>query len=587
MYLNCRIRIPDTGGKISVKTIDGTPYVYIERGRTYNKEKQYTEPKRTCIGKRDKEQPAFMYPNEKFLKFFPRELLPIEKDTQFRSGCLHIGAYIVIRKIISDYHLDEMIGRIIGQDAGLFLDLAAYSIITEDNAGQYYPDYAYNHALFTENMHIYSDSKVSDFLQHVTVDQRIKFLNEWNAKRDHREKIYISYDATDKISQAGDIDMVELGHSKNDKEEDIFNYSIAYDRDNREPLYYEAYPGSIADVSQLQITLKKAKSYGYEHIGFILDRGYFCKENIEFMDENGYDFVLMVKGMKALVSEIVLEVQGKFENDRKNSIRAFKVSGITVKRKLYATDKKERYFHIYYDDGRKARDRESFEDKIDRMHNLLKKCMGEAVHPKGEYEKYFDLIFWHPGQEDEKFMSCAEKIGIINRQIKLCGYFVIVTSAKMTAEEALILYKSRDGSEKTFRGDKSYLGARAERVYSNESIDTKIFIGFVATIIRSRMYVLLTEEVARMEKKQNYMTVPAALKELEKIEMLKGADNEYNLDYAVTATQKAILKAFDMTAENIHNQARDISSDLLRIEMEAIEAEAVKRKAKLEGSMQQ
>ena len=272
MYLNCRIRIPDTGGKISVKTIDGTPYVYIERGRTYNKEKQYTEPKRTCIGKRDKEQPAFMYPNEKFLKFFPRELLPIEKDTQFRSGCLHIGAYIVIRRIISEYHLDEMIGRIIGQDAGLFLDLAAYSIITEDNAGQYYPDYAYNHALFTENMHIYSDSKVSDFLQHVTVDQRIKFLNEWNAKRDHREKIYISYDATDKISQAGDIDMVELGHSKNDKEEDIFNYSIAYDRDNREPLYYEAYPGSIADVSQLQITLKKAKSYGYEHIGFILDR---------------------------------------------------------------------------------------------------------------------------------------------------------------------------------------------------------------------------------------------------------------------------------------------------------------------------
>ena len=76
------------------------------------------------------------------------------------------------------------------------------------------------------------------------------------------------------------------------------------------------------------------------------------------MDENGYDFVLMVKGMKALVSEIVLEVQGKFENDRKNSIRAFKVSGITVKKKLYATDKKERYFHIYYDDGRKARDRE-------------------------------------------------------------------------------------------------------------------------------------------------------------------------------------------------------------------------------------
>ena len=76
------------------------------------------------------------------------------------------------------------------------------------------------------------------------------------------------------------------------------------------------------------------------------------------------------------------------------------------------------------------------------------------------------------------------------------------------------------------------------------------------------------------------MTVPAALKELEKIEMLKGADNEYNLDYAVTATQKTILKAFDMTADNIHRQARALSSDLLRIETDAFEKQA----AQEEGS---
>lgn len=576
MYLNCRVKIPDSGGNISVKTINGTSYIYLERGRTYNKEKKYNEPIRKCIGKRDVEQPAFMYPNERFLKYFPRGLLPFEKDTQFRSGCIHFGAYVVIRKIISEYKLDEMISRIIGADAGLFLDLATYSIITEDNAGQYYPDYAYNHALFTDNMRIYSDSKVSDFLQDVTIDQRIKFLNEWNAKRDHREKIYISNDATNKISQAGDIDMIELGHAKTGQETDIFNYSIAYDRNNQEPLFYEAYPGSIPDVSHLRHTLTKAKSYGYEHVGFILDRGYFCKENIEFMDDSGYDFVIMVKGMKAFVSDIVLEVHGTFENDRKNSIRAYKVSGTTVKRKLYATDKKDRYFHIYYDDERKAKERETFEGNIDRMGRKLKECMGEPIRPGGDYMKYFDLIYWHEGQPDEVFMSGVEKTKIINRAIKLCGYFVIITSEKMTASEALMLYKSRDASEKTFRGDKSYLGARAERVYSNESVDTKIFIGFVSTIIRSRMYVLLKEETARMDKKQNYMTIPAAIKELEKIELLKGADNEYNLDYAVTATQKAILKAFDMTAENIHAQAREISSDLLRVEMETIEANATK-----------
>ena len=582
MYLGCRVKIPRDGGNITVKTINGTPYVYIERGRTYSKEKKYSIPKRTCIGKRDNEQPDFMFPNEKFLKFFPREALPSEKDGRIRSGCLHVGVFFVVRKIISDYKLDEMIARIIGQDAGLFLDLAAYSIITEDNAGQYYPDYAYNHALFTDDMKVYSDSKVSDFLKDVTVDQRIQFLNEWNAKRDHREKIYISYDSTNKKSQAGEIDMVELGHAKEGIEEDIFNYAVAYDRNNREPLFYESYPGSIVDVSQLQHTLKKAKSYGYEHIGFILDRGYFCKENIRFMDDYGYDFVIMVKGMKSLVSSLILEVQGSFENDRRNSIRAFKVSGTTVKRKLYAGDSKERYFHIFYDDGKKAGERENFEDKIDRMSRKLRDLMGEPVRPGGDYRKYFDLVFWHEGLEDEKFMSGIERADVINREIRLCGYFVIVTSAKMTAEEALVLYKSRDASEKTFRADKSYLGARAERVYSNESVDTKIFIGFVATIIRSRIYTLLKDEAARLDKKPNYMTVPAAIKELENIEMLKGADNEYNLDYAVTATQKTILKAFDMTADNIHRQARGLSADLLRIETGAFERQAA---AQAEGGM--
>ena len=34
--------------------------------------------------------------------------------------------------------------------------------------------------------------------------------------------------------------MVEMGHSKNGTEEDIFNYSIAYDRNNQVPLYYES-----------------------------------------------------------------------------------------------------------------------------------------------------------------------------------------------------------------------------------------------------------------------------------------------------------------------------------------------------------
>jgi len=223
-----------------------------------------------------------MQPNQNFLKYFPDTELPEHKDRSKRSSCLRIGAYIVIQKVLSEYGIPDIIDRYFEEkERGLFLDLVAYSIICENNAGQYYPDYAYNHPLFTDKMHIYSDSKVSDFLSSITDDQSVGFLNGWNESRDHREKIYISYDSTNKNCQAGDIEMVEYGKAKDDKGLPVFNYSIVYDTTNREPLFYEEYPGSIVDVSQLQFMLEKANGYGYKKVGFILDRGYFSKENIK------------------------------------------------------------------------------------------------------------------------------------------------------------------------------------------------------------------------------------------------------------------------------------------------------------------
>ena len=107
--------------------------------------------------------------------------------------------------------------------ADLMLDLAAYSIITENNAAQYYPDYAYNHPLFTPDMKCYSDATVSDLLKSIKEDQRQDFLDVWNEERNKREKIYISYDSSNKNCQAGDIDMVEFGAEKVDAGLPIFN----------------------------------------------------------------------------------------------------------------------------------------------------------------------------------------------------------------------------------------------------------------------------------------------------------------------------------------------------------------------------
>ena len=143
-------------------------------------------------------------------------------------------------------------------------------------------------------------------------------------------------------------------------------------------------------------------------------------------------------------------------------------------------------------------------------------------------------------------------------------YFAIVTSEKMTAKEALELYKSRDASEKLFKGDKSYLGNRSLRVQSDEAASAKIFVEFVALIVRCRMYTMLKDEVFKMEKHPNYMTVPAAIRELEKIEVVRGLDGRYRMDHAVTATQKDILRAFHMDAGTVKKQADELSEMLFK-----------------------
>lgn len=557
MYLDYVVDIPDVKGKITFRTKGQARYVYYEYSREYDPSKQYTNVKRVTIGKVLPEDENKMRPNENFRKYFPEVEQPEEKMVSSRSSCLKTGAYMIIDKAAKDLELDTKLQDSFGaKAAGIMLDLAAYSIITEGNAAQYYPDYAYNHPLFTPDMKCYSDSFISDFLRSIKENQRQDFLDQWNADRCKRERIYISYDSTNKNCQAGDIDIVEFGAAKVDAGLPIFNYAVGYDVNNREPLMYEKYSGSINDVSQLQFMVDKIKGYGYKNIGFILDRGYFSKDNLSYMDNSGFSFIIMVKGIKDFISSQVRKLKGTFENNWGNRIEEFEVYGKTVHTFVYASDTKKRYIHIYYSAAKAVGERARLEEKIHEMQRFMEQHEDKEYEFGPAFHKYFHM---HYNKENGHFVYGEPKLPVIQDELELCGYFAIISSEKMDAKDALNLYKSRDVSEKLFRGDKSYLGNRSLRVQSDEAAGAKIFVEFVALIVRSRMYVLLKDEMEKLDKKPNYMTVPAAIRELEKIELVRQTDGKYRMDHAVTATQKIILKAFDMDADQIQDKAVGLS----------------------------
>jgi len=558
LYFDFTVRIPVIPGKITIKKKGDSSYVLYEYERTYDSNKQFNVPRRAIIGKVCSDDSRMMSPNEKFQEFFPDFVLPEEHPSSNRSCCLRIGSYIVIESVLNEYCLATMLKKWIENDAGLLLDFVAYLLVDEENAGQYYPDFAFCHPLFSDGMKIFTDSKVSRFLASITTDMTIGFLNDWNAKRDHRQRVYISYDSTNKNSQAGDVDLVEFGKAKDDRGLPIFNLAIAFDKTNRIPLFYEEYPGSINDMSQFEFMVDKVVEYGYKKIGFILDRGYFSKNNIQYIDANDYEFIIMVKGCKTLVSQLVLACRNTFENARDCAIRQFRTYGTTVKHKLYEDDRTERYFHLYFSPGLMASEREQLELKIDKFKAFIKKQEGTSMLFGNTYQEYFTF---HYNKEGE-LLFAEERKDVIERQLSLCGYFSIITSEKMNAEEALVLYKGRDISEKLFSSDKSFIGSKSMRTQTESSLSAKIFIEFIALIVRNRIYNLLREEMLKLEKKPNFMTVPAAIRELEKIEMVRRNNGLYRLDHAVTRTQKTILSSFGIDEDDVRKKATEIGKKI-------------------------
>ena len=562
MYYTHVLEISRKTPKVTKKNINGTNYVYYEYARDYDKKSQQSKPKRRIIGKAIEvtDELIRLNPNETYYHYFPNAVIPEKYENCSRSKCLRIGSYIVIKKIISDYRIDEMISDIIGKDSGLFLDFAAYSIVAEDNAGQYYPNYAYNHALFSIDMHVYSDSKISRMLNEITTDQAIEFLNKWNEGRNHRERIYYYYDASNKNDQAGNIEMAEYGKPKDDQGKPVINIAVAYDEKNREPLFYEYYPGSIPDIAQLQYMLETAAGFGYRNIGFILDRGYFSKSNIKYMDQHGYSFIIMIKGKKDLVKKLISENRGKFEKDRHNYIKEYGVSGFTVEHLLYEGDEKTRYFHLYYSYEKYTAERSALEDKLSRMERIMTRNKGKVREYSEEFHKYYIMYYGYKGD----VIAFQEKMEEIEEETNYFGYFAIVTSEKMSAREALMLYKGRDSSEKLFRGDKSYLGSRTERTAKNEPTESKLFIEFIGMIIRNKIYTSLIDYSVKSGNYNNYLTVPAAIGELEKIEMICRSDGIYRMSHSVTAREKIILEAFDIDEEHVKREVCEIQEKLKR-----------------------
>lgn len=111
----------------------------------------------------------------------------------------------------------------------------------------------------------------------------------------------------------------------------------------------------------------------------------------------------MVKGMKSFVNDKIREVQGSFEEKRQYTIRRYQANGTTVKTKVFYSDEKDRYLHIYYSYSKAASEREDLESKIDRIAAYLKKQEGQPVIIDKSYGIWLNChIRWNANRKTGK-----------------------------------------------------------------------------------------------------------------------------------------------------------------------------------------
>ena len=261
----------------SSSTQKGGIYVYATAEKRYDSDRKYNNNKRVCIGKMiDKE---YMMPNDRFSEFFPEIDIDETAEEAAMSDTVKVGTTFLIDHLFKQTKMDELLENIFPENAKYYQDLVSYNLIAEDNVMQYYDAFVFEHRIAGENA--ISDTTISRLLKETDTEGIDLFQRAWNQLYRNTEAVYISYDATNLNTTAEGTEMAEYGHAKEDNDIPIVNFSSGYDQDRSIPLFYEIYPGSIIDNTQCDVMVEKAKEYGHENVGFILDRGYFSKENIK------------------------------------------------------------------------------------------------------------------------------------------------------------------------------------------------------------------------------------------------------------------------------------------------------------------
>jgi len=501
----------------STQIIQGREYAY-EYKSVWNKEKQRSEQKREYLGRIID---GNFVPNKKQVL---KEELAREREAPTKRGPVPTGK--CVRLFTGATYLFEKIGDELGIEADLrtsfpeihkeVLSLAYYLALEPMSPMYRFKRWAltHKHPCGCE----ISSQRSSDLLPMLVEDAKMDFFRKQAKRRSETE--YLFYDSTSISSYSEQLKQVKYGKNKDGDSLAQINLALLLGQESGLPAYFRKLPGNITDVMTIENLLKGIDYLDLKKIKIVMDRGFYSAKNVNALYKGHHKFVIGAKISLKYIQEQLKPERADF--DRRENYNSetglfimshmidWPYEDTKVRSGEVINEARRIYVHIYYNDQLATDEKIRFNKMLDALEEELRSGKREEGHEKS-YVKYFYIT-----ETPVRGMRIAPIQAAIDSARKNFGFFVLLSNGVKDPVEALKIYRSKDLIEKAFTDLKDRLNMRRTSVSSEENLEGKLFIQFVALIYLS--YVKQAMDKAGLFK---YYTMQELFDELDVIELFQ------------------------------------------------------------------
>lgn len=465
----------------------GITYAY-ESISYWDKEKKQSRAKRTLIGRID-EKTGEIVPT----RGTNRAAKKVNEEQLSKRGPTPNTE--VSRQFYGATYLLDAIGEKLGIAADLkacfpstykqMLSIAYYLILESDSPLSRFSKWSSLH------QHPYgkeiTSQRSSELFASITEADRYRFFRLQAERR--CEKEYWAYDITSVSSYSECLRQVKYGMNKEHDNLAQLNLALLFGQESNLPFYYRKLPGNISDVKTVRNMLADMDFLNLKKIHLVMDRGFYSAENINNLYREHYKFLIGAKLSLKFVKEQLDSVRDSIRDwTNYNETHEVFATCIPIKweysqERPYKGDtlKSERrmYLHLYYNSERAAEEEQRL---TKRLLELQKELLSGEKKP--EHLKLYDKFF-NVHETPARGIKVTAKQEAIDEAKKNYGYFALVSNEVKDSGEALDIYRNKDLIEKAFGNLKERLSLRRLLVSSEQSLDGKLFVEFIALIYLS------------------------------------------------------------------------------------------------------